>query len=88
MGDAETPETTPAAEVAQVDFFSEKARPFDPDVAARVLRKIDLFLMPAMVIGNVKSTLTHRTGPIDKHATGYGLVYWDKVSPARYVAHL
>lgn len=54
MGNAEDPETTPAAPaaaVAEVDFFSEKARPFDPDVAARVLRKIDLFLMPAMVIG-------------------------------------
>lgn len=53
MGDAENPETAPAAAVAaaEVDFFSEKARPIDPDVAARVLRKIDLFLMPAMMIG-------------------------------------
>lgn len=36
---------------AESAFFSDEARPIDPDVAARVLRKIDVFLMPAMVIG-------------------------------------
>lgn len=59
MGNAENPEAAPAAATAGMDFFSEKARPFDPDVAARVLRKIDLFLMPAMVIGMSRATI-HR----------------------------
>lgn len=55
MGNAENPEAAPAEAAAEVDFFSEKARPFDPDIAARVLRKIDLFLMPAMMIGMSKA---------------------------------
>lgn len=38
---------------AEQDFFSDEARPLDGDVAARVLRKVDLFLVPAMVIGTL-----------------------------------
>ncbi|KAL4783713.1 major facilitator superfamily domain-containing protein [Aspergillus varians] len=34
-----------------IDVLGEEARPIDPEVERRVLRKIDLFLMPAMVIG-------------------------------------
>ncbi|KAL3432416.1 major facilitator superfamily domain-containing protein [Aspergillus tetrazonus] len=34
-----------------IDALGEEARPIDPEVERRVLRKIDLFLMPAMVIG-------------------------------------
>ncbi|KAL4887244.1 major facilitator superfamily domain-containing protein [Aspergillus karnatakaensis] len=34
-----------------VEALGEEARPIDPEVERRVLRKIDLFLMPAMVIG-------------------------------------
>ncbi|KAJ4294329.1 hypothetical protein N0V90_008019 [Kalmusia sp. IMI 367209] len=42
----ETGISAPAAEM-----LGEEARPIDPEVERRVLRKIDLFLMPAMVIG-------------------------------------
>ncbi|KAL2815103.1 major facilitator superfamily domain-containing protein [Aspergillus granulosus] len=34
-----------------VEALGDEARPIDPEVERRVLRKIDLFLMPAMVIG-------------------------------------
>ncbi|KAL4920621.1 major facilitator superfamily domain-containing protein [Aspergillus aurantiobrunneus] len=34
-----------------IDVLGEAARPIDPEVERRVLRKIDMFLMPAMVIG-------------------------------------
>lgn len=36
----------------------EEARPIDLEVSRRVLRKIDLFLMPAMVIGMLKTKIT------------------------------
>jgi hypothetical protein len=38
---------------ATVDMSAvgEEARPIDPEVARRVLRKIDMFLMPAMLLG-------------------------------------
>lgn len=50
-GNPETEKGVGAAATAPLDYFSDEARPIDPDVAARVLRKIDLFLMPAMMIG-------------------------------------
>lgn len=34
-----------------LDVVGDEAQPVDPEVARRVLRKIDWFLMPAMVIG-------------------------------------
>ncbi|KAL4965449.1 putative MFS transporter [Aspergillus stella-maris] len=34
-----------------VEALGEQARPIDPEIERRVLRKIDMFLMPAMVIG-------------------------------------
>lgn len=37
--------------IIKVELLSDEARPVDPGAAARVLRKIDLFLMPAMTIG-------------------------------------
>lgn len=36
-----------------MDLIGEEARSIDPSVEKRVLRKIDLFLMPAMVIGEL-----------------------------------
>lgn len=65
MASAENPEAeksaagaaAPATSAASLNFFGDKARPIDPDVAARVLRKIDLFLMPAMVIGTRSALL-------------------------------
>lgn len=41
-----------------VDVVGEEARPIDLEVSRRVLRKIDLFLMPAMVIGMLKKEVT------------------------------
>lgn len=37
--------------IATSDLMGTEARPIDPEVERRVLRKIDMFLMPAMVIG-------------------------------------
>lgn len=34
-----------------IGLVGEHAREYDPAVEARVLRKIDLFLIPAMVVG-------------------------------------
>lgn len=36
-----------------LEEISNEVQPIDPETARRVLRKIDLFLMPAMVIGMV-----------------------------------
>lgn len=38
-------------------YIVESAQPIDPEVAKRALRKIDLFLMPAMVIGECAALL-------------------------------
>lgn len=43
-------------------IVGEHRQHIDPAVEARVVRKIDRFLIPAMIVG-------------------YGLVYYDKVSP-------
>ncbi|CAN8097653.1 unnamed protein product [Discula destructiva] len=52
MGNSRDPDSgIEASTPAECYFFSDDARPIDPAIAARVLRKIDLFLMPAMVIG-------------------------------------
>jgi hypothetical protein len=40
-------------DVIAEDILGEEARLIDPEVERRVLRKIDMFLMPAMVIGKV-----------------------------------
>lgn len=40
------PSSVPTAEL-----LGEEARAIDPDIERRVLRKIDMFLMPAMVFG-------------------------------------
>lgn len=34
-----------------VELLGEEARSIDPEIETRVIRKIDLFLMPAMVLG-------------------------------------
>lgn len=58
-----------------IDLLGEEAKPIDPEVERRVLRKIDLFLMPAMVIGMQLLTLRRQCTDV----AGYGLVYYDKV---------
>lgn len=45
--------------IATSDLMGTEARPIDPEVERRVLRKIDMFLMPAMVIGKDFLTLYH-----------------------------
>lgn len=40
-----------------MDLVGEEARSIDPRVEKRVLRKIDVFLMPAMVIGELAETI-------------------------------
>lgn len=44
-----------------IDLLGEEAKPIDPEVERRVLRKIDLFLMPAMVIGVYFLLLTRQS---------------------------
>ena len=39
-----------------IGLVGEHAREIDPDVEARVLRKIDWFLIPAMIVGTYTST--------------------------------
>lgn len=34
-----------------VELLGEEARSIDPEIERRVIRKIDLFLMPAMLLG-------------------------------------
>lgn len=62
VADAHDPEPGKGADApapgVEPDYFGDEARPIDPDVAARVLRKIDLFLMPAMVIGKAEGALS------------------------------
>jgi len=36
------------------EVLGEEARSIDPEVERRVIRKIDMFLMPAMVIGTLR----------------------------------
>jgi hypothetical protein len=36
-----------------LDLVGEEAKPINPEVERRVVRKIDTFLMPAMVIGEL-----------------------------------
>jgi hypothetical protein len=65
-------------------LLGEESKVIDFELQRRVLRKIDCFLMPAMVIG-IPSTpyprpffLRRMNGLIIMYS-GYGLVYWDKV---------
>jgi len=37
-----------------IDLVGEHAQAIDPAIEARVLRKIDVFLMPAMIVGTPK----------------------------------
>ncbi|KXH65255.1 hypothetical protein CSAL01_10837 [Colletotrichum salicis] len=55
----------------KLEAIGEEALAIDPIVEKRVLRKIDLFRMPAWVIGQYAGM-----GRFDQ---GYGLVYYDKV---------
>ncbi|POS76217.1 allantoate permease [Diaporthe helianthi] len=46
-----TPKENVSVATPTMELLGEEARPIDPRVEKRVLRKIDLYLMPAMVIG-------------------------------------
>lgn len=52
-----------------MDLVGEEARSIDPSVEKRVLRKIDLFLMPAMVIGQLIEFLLNATRTITDSRT-------------------
>lgn len=66
---------------AALAVVGDVAQDIDPIVAKRVLRKIDLYFMPAMLIG----MHTHFGNPNIQNwlkfyfDLGYGIVYWDKV---------
>ena len=57
-------------------LVGEHAQIIDPEVAARALRKIDWFLIPAMIVGTSSRRL-YACDPLLR-ASGYGLVYYDK----------
>ena len=44
-------------DVVAEEVIGEEARTIDPEVERRVVRKIDMFLMPAMVIGKLRPRL-------------------------------
>lgn len=50
-GDGQTKKSPGPVTVDAGDLLSTERRPIMPEVEKRVLRKIDTFLMPAMVIG-------------------------------------
>lgn len=58
----EAPETMDRSQDIAMAVVGDQAQDFSSAVEARVIRKIDYFLIPAMIVG-------------------YGLVYYDKVSP-------
>lgn len=45
------PQSSHDLEIPILELVGEEAHPVDPNVEKRVLRKIDMFLMPAMLIG-------------------------------------
>lgn len=44
---------------SSLDIISDEARPLGTELERQVLRKIDWFLMPAMVIGTVAPTIIY-----------------------------
>ncbi|KAI4596031.1 hypothetical protein KJ359_006323 [Pestalotiopsis sp. 9143b] len=56
-GGHETVDEKPSNVGSTLDIIDDEARPLDPKVERRVLRKIDWFLMPAMVIGFTESII-------------------------------
>jgi MFS family permease len=62
-----------------IGIVGEHARDIDPEVEARVLRKIDWFLIPAMIVGAyLYPASCSSTSHIRLTQSGYGLVYYDK----------
>lgn len=57
-----------------MDLVGEEARSIDPSVEKRVLRKIDLFLMPAMVIGELAKIIFNTTLQVTN--TGMQAMVW------------
>ncbi|KAI0428319.1 putative MFS transporter [Xylaria sp. FL1042] len=51
IGHDEKAPPTATAVAGDTDIMGTEARPIDPDMERRVLRRIDMFLMPAMMIG-------------------------------------
>lgn len=68
--DGNNEKTTPPT-TATSDLMGTEARPIDPAVERRVLRKIDMFLMPAMVIGMVARRFSHSL----THSLTYSLTH-------------
>src|SRR4051794_30289069 len=60
-----------------VGLVGEHAQEIDKEVETRVLRKIDRFLIPAMVVGKFVLFIPSVTIPWLRFP-GYGLVYYDK----------
>jgi glycine cleavage system aminomethyltransferase T len=49
-----------------IGLVGEHAQEIDPEVEARVLKKIDWFLMPAMIVGtSTSSTPSHQHQPFN-----------------------
>lgn len=61
MANSSTSKEVASIATPTMDLVGEEARPIDPRVEKRVLRKIDLFLMPAMVIGKLAKIILRTT---------------------------
>jgi MFS family permease len=77
-GDAEYSATPSLSKDDALGLVGEHAQEIDPAVEARVLRKIDWFLIPAMIIGKISLQIHLATCDTDIGCQGYGLVYYDK----------
>lgn len=61
---ADSPISTAEKDVA-IELVGEQAREIDPAIEKKVLRKIDWFLIPAMIVGtNIISPFSHNLLPI------------------------
>lgn len=65
---------------AALAVVSDVAQEIDPVVGKRVLRKIDRYFMPAMLIGKLGIDFSNIIRGLMKFGSGYGMVYYDKVS--------
>ena len=81
VGTASDPSRAPEKDAA-LAVVSDVAQEIDPVVAKKVLRKIDLYFMPAMLIGKIPAECILQD-EADELYSGYGMVYYDKARKDR-----
>lgn len=76
--DMETQVSASTDKDVAIALVGEHAQAIDPAIEARVLRKIDVFLMPAMIVGMPNAIPSPNCTNTKHTCPGYGLVYYDK----------